>query len=290
MDISQYLFDHYIMLTELIGLMALLATGVHLSEETKRATRVTVFLIILESIMFSMEQWTHIVFHITADNHWKGNPYVPYIPYIFFSCYAILFTVLFIVRYIKYNLRTILGVLYILASCYLGIYLNLARDSYSDYATLFSSVIVLYYLFLYQLQSKIDYLTGMLNRQSFYHDSDCDKKKITAICSVDMNELKWINDSKGHEAGDAAIKAVAECLMKNTGSRKRAYRMGGDEFVVTYIDMSEQEVKEDISRMRSDLSEVKIVCAFGYSMISSEDDISASLKAADKQMIRTRLR
>lgn len=58
MDISQYLFDHYIMLTELIGLMALLATGVHLSEATKRATRVTVFLIILESIMFSMEQWT----------------------------------------------------------------------------------------------------------------------------------------------------------------------------------------------------------------------------------------
>lgn len=58
MDISLYLFDHYIMLTELIGLMALLATGVHLSEETKRATRVTVFLIILESIMFSMEQWT----------------------------------------------------------------------------------------------------------------------------------------------------------------------------------------------------------------------------------------
>ena len=99
-----------------------------------------------------------------------------------------------------------------------------------------------------------------------------------------MNELKWINDSKGHEAGDAAIKAVADCLMRNLGSKKRAYRMGGDEFVVTYIDMSDQEVREDISRMRSDLSEAKIVCAFGYSMISSENDLLASLKAADKQM------
>ncbi len=58
--------------------------------------------------------------------------------------------------------------------------------------------------------SKIDSMTGMMNRQTFYHDTAEIPKKLTGICSADMNELKWINDTQGHEAGDKAIKTVAE--------------------------------------------------------------------------------
>ena len=55
-----------------------------------------------------------------------------------------------------------------------------------------------------------------------------------------MNELKWINDTRGHEAGDAAIKAVADCLMQGAGVSKHAYRVGGDEFVLLYVDKDEE--------------------------------------------------
>lgn len=42
-----------------------------------------------------------------------------------------------------------------------------------------------------------------------------------------MNNLKTINDSQGHDAGDTAIKTVAVCLVKNRSKTKMVYRIGG---------------------------------------------------------------
>ena len=344
MSLSQYFFDHYIMLTELVGLTALLSTGVHLPEKTKSATRIAIFLIVLESIMWSIEQWmqdqsveyiiprailsscvycmhplivtaiiemtaplkkhkiwlfvplfiyvplvmtsqwTHAVFHISETNHWMGNGNFALLPYIVFFAYAIAFTVLFVRKYLKYDLHTMIGVLYIVGTSFLGIFITKSRENAADYATLFSSVIVLYYLFMYQHVSRIDFLTGLMNRQAFYHDSKVGRKKITAICSVDMNELKWINDSKGHAAGDAAIKAVAECLLMGTGPAKHAYRVGGDEFLILYFDKSEEYVLEDIKTMREALARTKYICAFGYHLLDKDADFDAALREADKAM------
>ena len=64
MEILSYFFEHYIMLTEVIGLWALIRLGVHLPKKTTDATRVTVLLIVLESIAWSFEEWTQ--FH---DGH-----------------------------------------------------------------------------------------------------------------------------------------------------------------------------------------------------------------------------
>ncbi|MCR4961021.1 MAG: hypothetical protein K6A74_06170 [Lachnospiraceae bacterium] len=61
------------------------------------------------------------------------------------------------------------GVLYIVMASLFGVALNLIRNTSADYATLFASVIVLYYLYMYQHMSRIDYMTGMMNRQTFYH-------------------------------------------------------------------------------------------------------------------------
>lgn len=344
MSLSQYFYDHYIMLTELIGLTALLGTGVHLPEKTKKATRIAILLIIIESVMWSFEQWmqdqsaayvlprallsscvycmhpiivtaiiemtapvrkyrlwlliplciyipvvmtsqwTHVIFHISESNHWRGNGHFALIPYIVFFCYSIAFMVLFIHKYLKYNLHTMAGVLYIIAVSFLGILVTKVRDTAADYATLFSSVIVLYYLFMYQHVSSIDIPTGMMNRQAFYRDAKAGRKKITAICSVDMNELKWINDSRGHAAGDAAIRDVAECLLLGTGPLKHGYRVGGDEFIILYFDKTEEFVKEDIKAMRDALSKTRYVCAFGYCMVDKDSDFDALLREADKAM------
>ena len=343
MSIAQYLFDHYIMLTELVGLTALLGSGVHLSEKTKKSTRVSIMLLILESVMWSLEQWTqyhdghvllramltagvycmhpiivvsiiemmaplkkhtiwlyaplmvyvpailtsqwtHIIFYIDEYNCWHGSDGLRYAPYIFFFAYVVLFLVLFAIKYIKYGMRGLFGILYIVIASFVGVYLNLSRDSAADYATLFSSVIVLYYLFQYQHMSRIDYMTGLMNRQAFYHDSEQNRRLYTAICSVDMNELKWINDTQGHAAGDQALITVAENLQKGSGTAKRVYRVGGDEFVILYVDKDEAYVQNDITRMREDLSHTKYICAFGYSMLDRNIDFESALREADQEM------
>ena len=342
MSFLDYVLDHYVMLTELIGLWALLLIGVHLPKKTVDKTRMTIILILLESIAWSIEdwtqyhngyiiprfllsaciyclhpiityamietvaplkrknylliplliyvpliftsQWTHIVFHITDDNHWSGNGYFSYIPYIMFFAYAITFVVLFIKKFIKYELSTVMGVVYIVIVSLLGVILNVMSDTDTDYANLFSTVIVLYYLFMYTHMSKTDPLTGLYNRQSFYHDKSSDKKLPSAACSVDMNDLKWINDNNGHEAGDTALKCVAECISNNNGVSKRVYRIGGDEFMILYYETGEDSVKNDIERMRDNLTSSGYSCAFGYCMVGNDKDCESALLIADKAM------
>lgn len=83
-----------------------------------------------------------------------------------------------------------------------------------------------------------DQLTGLGNRALF--DGDLAQSITTARTSgetfallyLDIDRFKAINDAHGHEAGDAALIAVAELLRGAIRAVDRAYRMGGDEFAV----------------------------------------------------------
>ncbi|MBO4414701.1 MAG: GGDEF domain-containing protein [Lachnospiraceae bacterium] len=343
MSILQYIYDHYVMLTELIGLWAMLSLGVHLSKKTIDATRTSIMLIVIESIVWSIEkwtqshdgyvllrailtscvycihpvivvsiiemavpvkkhkglllaplfvytpivftsQWTHAIFFISDENTWHGNDLFSVLPYVVFTAYVAVFVILFFLEFIRYNWQTVMGVVYIVAVSLLGVYVNKIMDASNDFSTLFSSVIVLYYLFAYMHMSKIDSMTGMMNRQTFYHDTAEVSKKLSGLCSVDMNELKWINDSQGHEAGDKAIKTVAECLMKKYAVSKNSYRVGGDEFMILYYDKSEEDIKNDIVRMREELAKTPYVCAFGYCMAEAGKSFDEIMRDADKSM------
>lgn len=84
----------------------------------------------------------------------------------------------------------------------------------------------------------LDMLTQMYNRAGFYYEAktileimklqDC---KIFVLFS-DVDGLKKINDTYGHEAGDELIKEMAACFKENLSNDMLAMRYGGDEFVV----------------------------------------------------------
>ena len=82
--------------------------------------------------------------------------------------------------------------------------------------------------------SETDKLTQLYNRQKldamaagYYATLDR-----IAVLFIDLNDLKQINDTHGHAQGDKAINIVAGCISGITGATRRAYRIGGDEFVV----------------------------------------------------------
>ncbi len=75
-----------------------------------------------------------------------------------------------------------------------------------------------------------------------------EKRTITAVVSVDMNDLKKINDTQSHSAGDLALTTVAECLTKNRVRNKKVYRIGGDEFAIFYRGQTEEDVQNDIDK------------------------------------------
>lgn len=79
-----------------------------------------------------------------------------------------------------------------------------------------------------------DELTGLYNRRAYekdlneFRNSTLDADFV--YISFDVNGLKTVNDTLGHEAGDELIRGAADCLNKCFGSYGKVYRTGGDEF------------------------------------------------------------
>jgi diguanylate cyclase (GGDEF)-like protein len=85
-----------------------------------------------------------------------------------------------------------------------------------------------------------DALTGLPNRLQF----DTELENIVsrgmqdrcAIICADLDKFKQVNDTFGHQAGDAVIKTVAERIAEQVGERGLTARVGGDEFIILLRD------------------------------------------------------
>ena len=86
--------------------------------------------------------------------------------------------------------------------------------------------------------SVTDPLTGLFNRAQIYVALDQEvrrsRRSLRPFCllMVDMDGLKLINDTLGHERGDAAIRGIASVIRRSIRTVDSAYRYAGDEFVV----------------------------------------------------------
>ena len=108
--------------------------------------------------------------------------------------------------------------------------------------------------------------------------------KICYAVSIDLNDLKHINDGYGHDAGDTALQTVAAVLKKNVGRSGTAYRIGGDEFVIFYRTQDENVVIREIAAMRKGLEKTPYVCAFGYSKKEPTHTVEDAVRYADHEM------
>ena len=130
----------------------------------------------------------------------------------------------------------------------------------------------------------IDYLTHIFNRNAFERDlpkAMLDKKGYYVI--ADLNDLKVVNDTIGHSAGDQMLQSFAEILSQASADSGRAYRQGGDEFALLYyceeIDPLLQKISE-FCDMHNSSSQVAISYAIGYCPLAEKDFIDT----ADKMM------
>lgn len=89
-----------------------------------------------------------------------------------------------------------------------------------------------------ETQAITDPLTGCYNRRFFmerFEQELAGCQRSGASCSllmVDMDDLKKINDTRGHSVGDEAIRAVATALTGTTRRSDTVARLGGDEFAI----------------------------------------------------------
>lgn len=140
----------------------------------------------------------------------------------------------------------------------------------------------------------MDGLTGLFNRRAFDRDLDAaiSSGKPYHLMIADIDEFKAYNDNYGHEAGDSAIKEIAECLRSNTPLK--VYRYGGEELAM--IVPSAYDLESKLNELREKVIELNIPhqytktdrsclsLSMGTAPIQRDDDSRSAIRRADKQL------
>ncbi|MDO9069719.1 MAG: GGDEF domain-containing protein [Deltaproteobacteria bacterium] len=108
--------------------------------------------------------------------------------------------------------------------------------------------------------SLTDDVTGINNMRNFFLLADIQEKlakryiRPFAICMIDADNLKKVNDKFGHFAGTTLIQQVARMITDNIRSSDISARYGGDEFVIMFNETSKQDVISAVERIVSGMA------------------------------------
>jgi diguanylate cyclase (GGDEF)-like protein len=144
-----------------------------------------------------------------------------------------------------------------------------------------------------------DFLLGVLNRRGFerelsraiayigrYHATG-------ALIVLDVDRLKPINDTFGHAAGDAVLKAVVGVLQRHVRASDVIGRLGGDEFVLLLWNLTETDVLAKATGLEAAIDSLSFAfkgrtvsagASAGIAMLGQDTDAVDALERADRAM------
>lgn len=144
-----------------------------------------------------------------------------------------------------------------------------------------------------------DTLTPLYNRRYFEQAvalsiAHCQRyHSRAALLFMDLDDLKSINDTFGHGAGDEALRAVAHVLLANVRSTDVVARIGGDEFALLLGTISDSAVERKIAELTAGIAQCRLdfldngahlSATFGHAFIRCDDRADLVLARADSQM------
>jgi diguanylate cyclase (GGDEF)-like protein len=148
---------------------------------------------------------------------------------------------------------------------------------------------------------RLDPLTDSLNRHAFYSMVEGGRRNDGAsgcVAVLDLDALKPINDTFGHAAGDAAIRAVAGAVRQLVRADDLLFRWGGDEFLVALFNMTEDEARRRLAGLEALLSRVPvpgspeplaITVSLGVAPFTTVKELERAIETADERMYRAKL-
>jgi diguanylate cyclase (GGDEF)-like protein len=150
--------------------------------------------------------------------------------------------------------------------------------------------------------AQTDPLTGLYNQRMFNevwsraHATSESRGVPYSLLMVDINQLKTVNDSFGHEAGNQALSLVAQCLQRSIRSTDYAARFGGDEFAVLLpsapaeiADVVVKRIRNNVYKTTLDLGSRMIRCTVSVGIAVYPRDareMRELLSVADRDMYR----
>ena len=135
-----------------------------------------------------------------------------------------------------------------------------------------------------------DGLTGLYNRRAWEKLVTTEEERCkryghpAAVFFIDLNDLKKVNDSLGHDRGDELIQQTANVLRNTARSNDIVARLGGDEFVILSLENDEAGAEVLLSRLMQALKQEKIAAAIGVAMRHPAQGLFKAAAEADRRM------
>lgn len=142
-------------------------------------------------------------------------------------------------------------------------------------------------------ENEHDRLTGLYNKGKYLEMTEHIFPNVDsiAIFNFDVNDLKVMNDTYGHEAGDRLLIKAADSIRKVINNNTFGFRMGGDEYLMVSINIEKNEVdkickrwEEELARLNESEDGINCVIAVGVVYAKAPYDFNELTKEADALM------
>jgi diguanylate cyclase (GGDEF)-like protein/PAS domain S-box-containing protein len=142
-----------------------------------------------------------------------------------------------------------------------------------------------------------DPLTGLFNRRFMEESMSQEMARARrteanlGVVMLDIDKFKLLNDTRGHDAGDARLREVAQILMSNIRAGDVACRFGGDEFIVLLPGAAPDALIRKADHLCNLLSSAGARCSMGVAVFPGDGTTAAELiRAADAALYRDKAR
>jgi diguanylate cyclase (GGDEF)-like protein len=138
-------------------------------------------------------------------------------------------------------------------------------------------------------RATVDVLTGLLNLRGWRQaasviEARCRRRAIPAgVIMLDLDDLKRVNDTSGHEAGDQLLSRVGAILRRASRDEDIAARLGGDEFGVLVIDTGNAALAAQAHRLHQRFATAGISVSLGWAA-RDEGGLVAAMQTADRAL------
>ncbi|MCD8012657.1 MAG: GGDEF domain-containing protein [Lachnospiraceae bacterium] len=146
-------------------------------------------------------------------------------------------------------------------------------------------------------QASTDPLTGLWNRRTMriYLNSNMEQnpKMAFSVCMGDIDLFKRVNDTYGHDCGDAVLKWLSERMKNKVEGKGQICRWGGEEFLMYFPEQNGDEVQQLLMEFLLDLDRtpfrwkeetIHISMTFGVEEYDFRSDADALIKGADEKL------
>ena len=151
---------------------------------------------------------------------------------------------------------------------------------------------------VYYRMAYVDSLTGLANRASFERrrkeiEADLVHNRPVWCVSADLNNLKEVNDARGHEWGDRLLRETGQLLTRLLGEAFEIFRLGGDEFILLSCGTPSDKVSALLGKLypaieaHNAAGNLPVSLAVGWdSLREGEDDLAPLIARVDREMYR----